>query len=212
LINRTLITQSPNIKYVILNCVLIIIYIFYNISISVPLGGKISDPVIQFSILKSRAARPGKISHYYPYDCPVYALFNWAAVSPIIWFIIIITEISFSFFLSEFVLLIFFDFYSWILLSIRGIPSNSIIIIYASKGQLSLTGEIVMKSPLDWWKYDDLLLLIFLKNTVTLNFSLLVNIFLRRVIVKIKHFRLIIGFAICILKIFWIDARNLIRK
>jgi hypothetical protein len=66
-----------------------------------------------------------------------------------------IIESSFSFPLSEFILLIFFNFKAWILLFAWDILSNSIIVIRASRNQLFLIGKIILKSLFElmevWW-------------------------------------------------------------
>jgi hypothetical protein len=133
LMGKTLITQFPNIRRVIFGYFLIVIYSLYNIFISVSLGGASFCSVILFPILKGGIADREKIDYYFYYYCSVYILFDWAAVSLMVRFIRMVTEISFSFSLSEFVLLAFFDFYLWILLSVWGILNSSIIVIYASR-------------------------------------------------------------------------------
>jgi hypothetical protein len=135
-----------------LDCALIAMRFFYDIFISVSLSGTFSCPVILFSILRGGIVDRGGINHYYFYYWLAHILFDWAAVSLIVWFTIIIIEKSFSFSLSEFILLISFDFRTWILLSVWNISSSSIIIIRASRGQLFLIGEIVLESLFELMK------------------------------------------------------------
>jgi hypothetical protein len=144
-----------NIRSIILDCALITIYSFYDIFAFVLLDGAFFCPVILFPILGGGIVDRGRIDYYYLYYWPAHALLDWIAVSSIIWFIIIVIENSFFFSLSEFVLLISFDFKAWILLSVWGIPNSSIIIIRASRGQLFLIGEVILESPSElmeiWW-------------------------------------------------------------